>query len=432
MTIKTKRFIIKKRSCSCSMPGVWRAVGYSKGAVVVFHSPKACAHVAHTMDINAHFRGIARDEREPYEYSAPLISTMLTEKHSIFGGAKQLENCLDFVVKRYKPQYIVIANSCVVGVIGDDVAAVAANAEEKHNLPIITLPCYGFLDGEYYAGYYGVAEALVDRFLVGGLPKVHDSVILLGDNGGPNGEYAVEVKRLLAYFDLHVIGQFPGYVAYDDMNQVTTAALSVVLGGRTQANDSLLKIAKKLEEKFAIPYYGGVYPLGWQGTREWLADLGRKLHKEDSAQKAIAEQKERLERVLVDAKEKLRGKKVAVCIGRQLEYFRPEWVMEILELVEINQLGIVLLDSYMPKDRASMEQAIKSCTNIKVFNQLEGAKVVEAADIILTTHEIETYNARQLFLPMLPTVGVTGMIKLIKNIIKIAYRHGDKGGIVYG
>lgn len=84
------------------MPGVWRAVGYSKGAVVVFHSPKACAHVAHTMDINAHFRGIARRKREPYGYTAPLISTMLTEKHSIFSWSKQLENCLNFVVKRYK------------------------------------------------------------------------------------------------------------------------------------------------------------------------------------------------------------------------------------------------------------------------------------------------------------------------------------------
>lgn len=50
-----------------------------------------------------------------------------------------------------------------------------------------------------------------------------------------------------------------------------------------------------------------------------------------------------------------------------------------------------------------MEQAIKSCTNINIFNQLEGAKVVEAADIILTTHELEAYNTRQLFLPMLPT-----------------------------
>lgn len=157
---------------------------------------------------------------------------------------------------------------------------------------------------------------------------------------------------MLAYFDLQVIGQFPGYVAHDDMNQVTTAALSVVLGGRTQANDSLLKIAKKLEEKFAIPYYGGIYPLGWQGTRDWLIYLGRMLHKEASAQKAIAEQKERLDSILVDAKEKLRGKKVVVCIGRQLEYFRPEWVMEILQLIGINQLGIVLLDSYLAQGQS--------------------------------------------------------------------------------
>jgi len=46
-----------------------------------------------------------------------------------------------------------------------------------------------------------------------------------------------------------------------------------------------------LEEKFApIPLYGGVYPLGWQGTREWLADLGRKalIKKESAPKRAIS------------------------------------------------------------------------------------------------------------------------------------------------
>lgn len=45
MAIKTKRFINNVKNCSCSMPGVWRAVAYCNGAVVIFHSPKACAHV---------------------------------------------------------------------------------------------------------------------------------------------------------------------------------------------------------------------------------------------------------------------------------------------------------------------------------------------------------------------------------------------------
>ena len=36
MAIKTKRFINNVKNCSCSMPGVWRAVAYCNGAVVIF------------------------------------------------------------------------------------------------------------------------------------------------------------------------------------------------------------------------------------------------------------------------------------------------------------------------------------------------------------------------------------------------------------
>ena len=44
---------------------------------------------------------------------------------------------------------------------------------------------------------------------------------------------------LLLILSIPVLAHSPSQVllAYDDMNQVTTAALSVVLGGRTQAND---------------------------------------------------------------------------------------------------------------------------------------------------------------------------------------------------
>ena len=58
MGIKTKRFINIRKSCSCSMPGVWRAVAYMDGVVVIFHSPRACAHIARTMDINTHYRAM--------------------------------------------------------------------------------------------------------------------------------------------------------------------------------------------------------------------------------------------------------------------------------------------------------------------------------------------------------------------------------------
>ena len=118
------------------MPGVWRAVAYMNGAVVVFHSPRACAHVARTMDINSQYRTLSENEREQWG-SVPLLSSQMQEKDAIFGGVARLEKCLRFAIETYKPKCLMIANSCVAGVIGDDVESVAREVEEEYNVPIL-------------------------------------------------------------------------------------------------------------------------------------------------------------------------------------------------------------------------------------------------------------------------------------------------------
>lgn len=143
MAIKTRRFYSARKSCSCSMPGVWRAVAYMDGAVVVFHSPRACAHVARTMDINSQYRTLSENEREQWG-SVPLLSSQMQEKDAIFGGVARLEKCLRFAIETYKPKCLMIANSCVAGVIGDDVESVAREVEEEYNVPILTVECCGF------------------------------------------------------------------------------------------------------------------------------------------------------------------------------------------------------------------------------------------------------------------------------------------------
>lgn len=109
MAIKTRRFYSARKSCSCSMPGVWRAVAYMDGAVVVFHSPRACAHVARTMDINSQYRTLSENEREQWG-SVPLLSSQMQEKDAIFGGVARLEKCLRFAIETYKPKCLMIAN----------------------------------------------------------------------------------------------------------------------------------------------------------------------------------------------------------------------------------------------------------------------------------------------------------------------------------
>ena len=218
MAIKTRRFYSARKSCSCSMPGVWRAVAYMDGAVVVFHSPRACAHVARTMDINSQYRTLSENEREQWG-SVPLLSSQMQEKDAIFGGVARLEKCLRFAIETYKPKCLMIANSCVAGVIGDDVESVAREVEEEYNVPILTVECCGFLGAEYYDGYFEITQKLLERF-VKPCAKQKDSVLLLGDNGGPWGHYAKEVTRILQEFGVEVIGQFPGYMAMDELEKV--------------------------------------------------------------------------------------------------------------------------------------------------------------------------------------------------------------------
>ena len=82
------------------MPGVWRAVAYMDGAVVVFHSPRACAHVARTMDINSQYRTLSENEREQWG-SVPLLSSQMQEKDAI-SAVWRVGKCLRFAIETYK------------------------------------------------------------------------------------------------------------------------------------------------------------------------------------------------------------------------------------------------------------------------------------------------------------------------------------------
>ena len=431
MGIKTKRLITKTRSCSCSMPGVWRAAAHSRGAAVIFHSPKACAHIARTMDSAEHFRRIAKNEYVSYSYQAPLISSLLSEKHSIFGGSQQLEDCIAYVVKTYAPKYLVIANSCVAGVIGDDVEAICRDAEQRWRLPIITVPCYGFLDGEYYAGYFYTAEAMIDN-LVSIEGKKTGKVLLLGDQGGPDGAYCREIKHLLSYFDLEVQGQFPTYTDYEDMDLVAASSLNIVLGSRDQTNEWLIKLAKKMENSFGTPYYGSEYPIGWNNTQRWLRGLGKLLDKNHEAGRAILAEKYKLAEAIDNLGSKLKNRKAVICIGRLVEYFDPSWVIELIEKTGLELQGIILFDGYAQKDRVAMETLIKSICDKPIYSSSEGETLIGKADIVLTTHEIATDGIKQLFLPMLPRAGANGEIALIEKMSHILSRKALKGGIIYG
>lgn len=431
MAMNKRYMVTMKRSCSCSMPGVWGAVAHSEGAVVIFHSPKACAHVTRLMELGSHYHSFSREMFISKQYTAPLITSNLKEEHSIFGGADRLCQCIGYVVKRYNPKYIMIANSCVGGVIGDDIRAVADDAEQEWGIPVMAVPCNGFLDGEYYAGFYYAAKILTER-LMDKQHTIAGAVTLLGGHGGPSGVDTQEIKRLLDFLGLRVHCHFPRYASLEEIRHVPASAICIPLGGvRMQSSFSMRQLAVDIENRFGVPFLDHDYPIGWRGIKSWLRKLGEKLGREREAETAIIEHNLWLQQQIYKYRDYSKTLKAVICIGRPLGHFQPEWVIELMDLAGVEIKGFLLFSGLTAEQKAAMHQELKKHTVTPVFEE-EDENIIKSADILVTTHEIDDTAKRQFFLPVLPPLGAGGMVRLLHKLVRLVRRSERKGIMIHG
>ena len=434
MGIEVKRVGVRRTNCSCSMPGVWRALSFVRGALVVFHSPRPCAHIAHGMDVSSFHRLTAAGTSVRLS-PVPLLTSGLSENEAVFGGEERLRECLRFAAQKYHPQAVFIANSCVSGVIGDDTQAIAAEMEEELGLPVTAVSAHGFLDGEYYAGYLDAARALVDRFMQPAERK-DGTVVLLGDCGGVHGEYVKELRRLLSLLGLRVTGQFPSYLALDELQAVPEAELVILLGRRMddEKQAQLAALAAHIRERLGTPYLADVYAVGAEETARWLRRVGQLCHCEEAAERAIVAEEDSFAAAVEKARNDLAGRRCALAIGRDLTWFQPEIVLRLLDKAGIELNGIVLLDCFMPERRAVMEEELQRRTDVPIHHEGDAAaeELLHSVDFVLTTHELVDTKLRQLFLALLPSVGWSMERRLLDDMRRILHRHESRGGLIYG
>ena len=434
MGIEVKRVGVRRTNCSCSMPGVWRALSFVRGALVIFHSPRPCAHIAHGMDVSSFHRLTAAGTSVRLS-PVPLLTSGLSENEAVFGGEERLRECIRFAAQKYHPQAVFIANSCVSGVIGDDTQAIAAEMEEELGLPVTAVSAHGFLDGEYYAGYLDAARALVDRFMQPAERK-EGTVVLLGDCGGMHGEYVKELRRLLSLLGLRVTGQFPSYLALDELQAVPEAELVILLGRRMddEKQAQLAALAAHIRERLGTPYLADVYAVGAEETARWLRCVGQLCHCEEAAERAIVAEEASFVAAVEKARNDLAGRRCALAIGRDLTWFQPEIVLRLLDKAGIELIGIVLLDCFMPERRAVMEEELQRRTDVPIHHEGDVAaeELLHRVDLVLTTHELVDTKLRQLFLALLPSVGWSMERRLLDDMRRILHRHESRGGLIYG
>lgn len=411
------------------MPGVWKAAAYVRGAVVIFHSPKACVHIVNNMEINSLYRKIEFNKQIELNEAVPLISSQLKEKHSVFGGTDCLQKCIIFAIEKYKPQCVIIANSCVAGIIGDDVDAVGRKMHDKYNLPIITVECYGFLDGEYYQGYIETAKKLITHFFK--VEKHSDNnVLLLGDNGGPNSDYAQEIKRMLQQMDIMISAQFPGYMTIAEMGEINAKA-SIIMSSRGQAQNGLEELADILYQRFAVKHLNNIYPIGWEKTKEWIAAVGQMFNCEEKAADLIQKEKDKLTDAATKFSCVTKDKKVVLFLGRLTAYFDPELTIEIIKRLQLHLKGIVIMNNYDSDERIKIKQLVKCCTDAVIYDIEYPDELLLGTDLILTTHELTDCKLKQIYLPIMDKAGTSGEIEFMRGIYRGLCSRLTKVGVIY-
>lgn len=412
------------------MPGVWQAVAHNQGAAVIFHSPKGCGHIVRKMEIGGFYRALGRGKKTISDYTAPLIISGLKEEHSIFGGSEMLARCIDFVIRKYQPLYLLIANSCVSGVIGDDIASVAAEAERKWDLPVLTVSASGFLNGNYHGGYYETAMALLNRFVQRQERKMNN-VALIGDHNGPGGREFAEIRRLADYFALEVDCFFPSYASLEVMGKLSACRCTLLSMGTPPSIVWNKKLCRAIEEKYEVDFFAQLPIASVSGVENWLRSMGGYLGQEEMAERAIIKERRILAENLPLIQDKLKDKKVLLFLGRSLVYLYPEWILEVIRLSGMQLCGLILASGFTAKQREEMTEVFAALTDVPIWSETSVYEaILNDIDFFVATEELENLEQIQFVLPMVPPLGTNGLLELLQKMTRLASKR--RSGVIYG
>ena len=229
---------------------------FRSDALHLVHGPIGCA--AYTWDI----RGSLSSGPELHRKS---FSTDLRERQVIFGGETRLYRSLTELIDRYEPKAAFVYATCIVGIIGDDVAAVCKKVAGEKGIPVIPVHSEGF-KGTKKDGYKAACDALGTLIGTGDIADIGKiSINILGEFNIGGESWIIE--NYYKKMGVEVVSVMTGDSRVDKIRKAHGASLNVV-----QCSGSMTYLAKMMEEKYGIPYIRVSY-FGIEDTARALYDV---------------------------------------------------------------------------------------------------------------------------------------------------------------
>ena len=238
--------IISQRGCCfAGCKGV--VVGPIKDMVHIVHGPIGCAYYSWGTRRNK----ARADETTPKEnvYSQLCFSTDMQESDIVFGGEKKLNKMIDEVVEMFHPRAITICATCPVGLIGDDIGAVAKGAQERHGIQVLAFNCEGYKGVSQSAGHHIANNNIMTNVIGKGTQRKPGKYVI-----NILGEYNIggdswELERILKDCGYTVNCVMTGDSSYLDIRNLHLADLNLV-----QCHRSINYIAEMMETKYGMPW----------------------------------------------------------------------------------------------------------------------------------------------------------------------------------
>ncbi|MDK2973672.1 MAG: nitrogenase molybdenum-iron protein alpha chain [Methanofollis sp.] len=257
--------ITQRGCCYAGCKGV--VVGPIKDMISITHGPIGCAYYSWGTRRNK----ARADDRTPPEqiYSTMCFSTDMQESDIVFGGEKKLAKMIDEVVEIFHPRAINVCSTCPIGLIGDDLGAVAKAAEEKHGIPVIPYNCEGYKGVSQSAGHHIANNQIMEHIIGTGTEELDGKYIvnLLGEyNIGGDGWV---IEQLLEEIGYKVNSILTGDSAYVNIRNLHKVHLNLV-----QCHRSINYIAEMMETKYGTPWLK-INFIGIEATIESLRDIAQ-------------------------------------------------------------------------------------------------------------------------------------------------------------
>jgi nitrogenase molybdenum-iron protein alpha chain len=325
-----------------SLPGVMtiRGCAYAGSKGVVWGPIKDMIHVSHGPVGCGQY---SRAGRRNYYIGATGVNTFVTmnftsdfqEKDIVFGGDKKLDKLLDEADALFPlNKGITVQSECPIGLIGDDIEAIAKKKNKELGKTIVPVRCEGFRGVSQSLGHH-IANDSVRDWALNALDEDNTfqqtdyDVAIIGDYN--IGGDAWSSRILLEEMGLRIVSQWSGDGSLSEIELTPKVKLNLVHCYR-----SMNYITRHMEEKYNIPWIEYNF-FGPTKTVESMRKIASQFDEtiQQKCEEVIAKYKPQWDAVIAKYRPRLEGKKVMLYVGG----LRPRHVIGSYEDLGMEVVG---------------------------------------------------------------------------------------------